>query len=92
MRVIGKGACDTCANDWKLKIKELWEKYQNVVKAIKADGKTFYPDGQGQVILPGMLSDLELVDMETYWYAVIDTEISSISLTDKTTYWTLEVE
>lgn len=73
-------------------LRQLWEKYQNAVRSIKADGRSFYPDGEGQVDLPGMLSDLELVDMGTYWNAVIDTNISSISLTDKTTYWTLEVE
>lgn len=92
MIVKGKGACDPCCNDWKLKIKELWENYQEIVKSIKADNQTFYPDGQGQVVIPGMLSDLELVDMGTYWNAVVDVDISSISLTDKTTYWTLEVE
>lgn len=85
-----KDCCD--CGDWKSMLRQLWEKYQNVVKRIKADGKTFYPDGDGEVVLPGMLSDLELVDMGTYWYAVIDTTISSISLTDKTSYWTLEVE
>ena len=92
MKVVGKGACDPCCNDWKLKIKELWENYQEIVKSIKADGTSYYPDGQGQVNLPGILSDLELVNMGSYWSAVIDTNVSSISLTDKTTYWTLEVE
>lgn len=82
---------DCCCSDWKSIIKELWAKYQNVITKIKAGGKTFYPDGDGQVELPGMLTDLELVDMGTYWNAVIDTDISSISLTDKTTYWTLAI-
>ena len=83
---------DCCCSDWKSVIKELWAKYQNVITKIKADGKTYYPDGDGQVELPGILSDLELVDMGEYWNAVIDTSISSISLTDKTNYWTLAVE
>lgn len=92
MNVRPKGACDPCCNDWKMRIKELWEKYQGVVTSIKASNKTYYPDGAGQVALPGMLTDLELVDMGTYWNAVIETDISSISLTDNGTYWELMVE
>ena len=47
MRVIGKGACDPCANDWKLKIKQLWERYQEVIKGVRAGNVTAYPDGNG---------------------------------------------
>ena len=82
---------DCCCNDWKNKLQELWEKYQGVVRSVKAGGTAYYPDGDGQVSMPGILSDIELVDMGTYWNAAIDTEISSISLTDNTSYWTLEV-
>ena len=82
---------DCCCSDWKSVIKELWAKYQNVVTKIKADGNTYYPDSDGQVELPGMLTDLELVDMGEYWNAVIDTDISTISLTDETDYWTLAI-
>lgn len=87
-KIIGN---DCCCSDWKSIIKELWAKYQNMVTSIKADGKTFYPDGNGQVSMPGLLTDLELVDMGAYWNAVIDTDISTITLTDETDYWTLAV-
>ena len=92
MRVIGKGACDPCANDWKLKIKELWERYQEIVRSIKADGRTYYPDGQGQVELPGILSDVILTDMTSYYNLTIDTEVSVLNLVDQTTYWQLTIE
>ena len=38
---------DCCCNDWKNKLQELWEKYQGVVKGVKAGGVTAYPDGDG---------------------------------------------
>jgi len=88
--MIRKKDCCGCG-DWKSMLKELWEKYQGAVRSIKAAGQSFYPDGDGQVDLPGMLTDLELVDMGTYWNAVIDTDISSISLTDEGTYWELSI-
>ena len=90
MRVIGKGACDPCANDWKLKIKELWEKYQNVVKSIKADNQTYYPDGQGQVSIPG-LAEASIIDMSSYYILTLASDIPAANLTDKTTYWTLQI-
>ena len=89
--MIRKKDCCGCG-DWKSMLKELWEKYQGAVRSVKAGQQTFYPDGDGQVDMPGMLTDLELVDMGTYWNAVIETEISSISLTDKDTYWELMIE
>ena len=83
---------DCCCSDWKSVIKELWAKYQNVITKIKADGNTYYPDGDGQVTLPGILSDVQLMDMLNFWIMSIDTEVSSLTLTDNTTYYTLEVE
>lgn len=42
-----KGNCDPCCTDWKAKINELWQKYQGVVKGVRAGGQTAYPDGDG---------------------------------------------
>lgn len=88
----GAECCDPCGNDWKNIVKQLWEKYQEIVRGIRADGREYWPDGSGMVELPGILSDIELVDMGSYWNAVIDTSISSISLSEDTGYWVLEVE
>ena len=63
-----------------------------MITKIKADGNTYYPDGDGQVTLPGILSDVQLMDMLNFWIMSIDTEVSSLTLTDNTTYYTLEVE
>lgn len=50
MKVRRKGADDCCCNDWKNKIKELWEKYQNVVRGVKfGDNPVSWPDGDGIV-------------------------------------------
>ena len=92
MRVIGKGACDPCANDWKLMIKDIWAKVQTIVTSIRADGKTYYPDGNGQIALPGILSDVILTDMTSYYNLTIDTEVSVLNLVDQTTYWQLTIE
>ena len=91
MRVIGKGACDPCASDWKLKIKELWENYQEIVKSIKADGTSYYPDGQGQVNLPGMLAGMSVVDFVDFYTLTVASNIPTANLTDQTTYWTLQI-
>ena len=49
MQVIPKGRkCDPCCSDWKAKLQELWEKYQNVVRGVKFGNQdTSYPDGDG---------------------------------------------
>jgi len=44
--MIRKKDCCGCG-DWKSMLKELWEKYQDVVKGVKAGGVTAYPDGDG---------------------------------------------
>lgn len=89
-----KGAsCEPCGCDsWKMKIKELWENYQEVVRSIRAGDTSYYPDGDGQVSLPGILSDVQLTDMFNFWIMSIDTQVSSLTLTDNTTYYTLEVD
>ena len=89
-----KGAsCEPCGCDsWKMKIKELWENYQEVVRSIHADDTTYYPDGDGQVTLPGILANASLTDMATYWLFSVNADAEELSLTDNTTYYTLEVE
>lgn len=84
--------CDPCSSDWKAKIAELWEKYQNVVKVISAEGTLYYPDGDGKVSLPGILSDVFLYDMASYFTLIIDTDVSTMNLIDKTNYWQLTIE
>lgn len=44
--MLRKKDCCGCG-DWKSQIRELWEKYQSVVKGIKAGSDTVYPDGDG---------------------------------------------
>ena len=85
-----KDCCD--CGDWKSMLRQLWEKYQNVVSSIRADGRSYYPDGEGQVELPGILSDVILTDMTSYYNLTIDTEVSVLNLVDKTTYWELKIE
>ena len=47
-----KGArCDPCCNDWKEKIKFLWERYAYTVRSIKLNGTVKWPDGDGQIDL-----------------------------------------
>ena len=47
-----KGArCDPCCNDWKEKLKYLWERYANTVRSIKLNGAVKWPDGDGQIDL-----------------------------------------
>ena len=93
MSIRRKGAaCDPCCNDWKEKLKFLWERYREVVRAVKADARTYWPDGEGIVTLPGILSIVQLTDMQTYWLFSVDVDADELSLTDKTTYWTLEVQ
>ena len=61
-----RGGCDPCRNDWKNKISQLWENYQDVVKSVEINGNRNYPDGSGNVSIPGLVSDLLLTDMQTY--------------------------
>ena len=89
---IGKGSCSPCCNDWKLKIKKLWENYQEIVTSIRAGNVSYYPDGQGQISLPGILSDVYLYNMMSYFTLVIDTDLSTMNLEDKTSYWTLTIQ
>lgn len=79
-RVVGKGACDPCCTDWKQKIKELWENYQEVIKGIKAGPDTVYPDGNGIADIDGaienevarQISDESLVTSDDLQTAIAD--------------------
>ena len=56
-----KGArCDPCCNDWKEKIKFLWERYAYVVRSIKLNNEVKWPDGEGQIDL----GEIEGADMD----------------------------
>lgn len=53
MRVVPRGrscGCDPC-NDWRAIVKELWNKYQNVVKSVIVNGTRLSPDGNGDVTM-----------------------------------------
>lgn len=82
---------DCCCNSWKDQVKQLWENYQEVAKAVKVHGTTYYPDGSGTVDLPGMLTDgVTLTQYPTYYKLnVIDS--GNATLTNMVTYWNLEV-
>lgn len=84
--------CDPCKSDWKAKINELWAKYQNVVKSISWYGKTNYPDGDGNVVLPNLelTAGVGLIDNDTFW-SLITSADGNATLTDKTTYYQLDV-
>lgn len=87
-----RGGCDPCRSDWKAKINELWEKYQNVIKTVRFHGKTCYPDGDGNVILPDVTisGTIAVWDMLTYWQ-LETSDYDDATITDKTTYYELEV-
>ena len=84
--------CNPCANDWKLMIKHLWERYQTTIRTIMMGGKEYKPDGDGRVVLPlqEIVAGVALTDMSDYWsLTTINDDI--VKLTDKVTYWTMEV-
>lgn len=56
MKMLRKKDCCGCG-DWKSQIKELWMKYQSVVKGIKAGPDTVYPDGDGIADIDGAIEN-----------------------------------
>ena len=54
--MLRKKDCCGCG-DWKSQIKELWMKYQSVVKGIKAGSDTVYPDGDGIADIDGAIEN-----------------------------------
>ena len=52
-----KDSNDCCCKSWKDKINDLWEKYQGVVKGVKAGAVTAYPDGDGIADLDDAIGD-----------------------------------
>lgn len=92
MTVRRKGTdCDPCCNDWKEKLKFLWERYRNAVLGIKADSEVYRPDGEGIVTMPGILGSVTLTDFGDYYNMRVAQDIEAVSLEDNTDYWTLEV-
>ena len=67
MTILRKGR-NCCCNDWKDQIKQLWEKYQGVIKTIKSGGTVIYPDGNGQADITALIEPI-----------MIDTELSTES-------------
>lgn len=58
--------CEPCGcNDWKAKIKELWEKYQGCVRGVKAGSITAYPDGDGIADIDGAITDAVVQQIPT---------------------------
>lgn len=84
--------CDPCANDWKLKIRELWGRYQTTIRTIMLGGKEYKPDGDGRVVLPvpEITGAVVLLDQSDYW-SLIAADDDVMRLTNKVTYWTMEV-
>ena len=93
MSIRRKGAtCDPCCNDWKEKLKFLWEQYSSVVKSIRIDAKSYYPDGQGQVRLPTLVKDLDVrIIPEDDHYILAVADITYVTLTDMDGYYNLRV-
>lgn len=83
--------CDPCKSDWKAKIAELWAEYQEVVKSVQINDVRRYPDGDGNVNIPGLVSDLLLTNMQTYYNLTIDTDIANVDLSATPTYWNLTI-
>ena len=54
--MLRKKDCCGCG-DWKSQIRELWEKYQSVVKGLKAGDDTVYPDGDGIADIDGAIEN-----------------------------------
>ena len=87
-KIIGQ---DCCYNDWKSIIKELWAKYQTVIRIINYNGSDFYPDGDGRVNLPDQTiisGYVGLIEYPAFW-RMIATDESNVELVDNTTYWTM---
>ena len=82
---------DCCCTSWKDIVKELWEKYQGVVKKITFNGQDYYPDGDGDVdiglVVKGAIS---LKNNDDYWtLSLVDSQ--NATLKDMGTFWQLEV-
>ena len=89
MKVRRKGVDDCCCNDWKNKIKELWEKYQDVVRGVKfGDNPVSWPDGDGivQVDTEGLIDvdhTLNKNSINPVANAPVATAIETLETTDQ---------
>ena len=82
--------CDPCCNDWKSQVRELWNRYQEVVKKIRLNGSTRAPDGNGLVDLGSISPGAEIVDMTNYYtLQIFSGEL--VALNDQGTYWEISV-
>ena len=85
-------ACDPCCNDWKEKIKYLWQNYREVVKGVKLNGSTSYPDGQGIANMGWLVDeDVDLTDNETFYTLTIYRNSELAALVDMSSYWELTI-
>lgn len=81
--------CDPCRNDWKEKINQLWNNYQDVVKSITLNGTRKTPDGQGNVDLGTVETEVEWGDIEgtladqTDLQDALDAKADACDLADK---------
>lgn len=85
--------CEPCeCKDWKLMLRELWERYQSTVRVILMGGREYRPDGDGKVVLPlpEPVNGVALYDMTTHW-SLFTANDDIVRLTDKGSYWTMEV-
>lgn len=85
--------CEPCGcKDWKLMLRELWERYQTTVRVILMGGREYRPDGDGRVVLPmpEPVNGVVLYDMTDHW-SLFTANDDIVALTNKGTYWTMEV-
>lgn len=92
MSIKRKSDYDPCGNDWKEKIKYLWQNYREVVKAVRLNGATRYPDGTGLANLGWLAEDdVDLTDQQTYYTLTIYENTKIVALENKTAYWELTI-
>ena len=91
MSIRRKGAaCDPCCNDWKEKLKFLWENYHEVVKQINVNGlRDYYPDGIGKVSIETWPT---VIDHDDYYTLIAIVEAYQSELIDCGTFWLLITE
>ena len=87
-KIIGN---DCCSSDWKNIVKQLWANYQNVVKSIKVDQKNYYPDGDGQIAMDGVLTGMSVVDFIDFYTLTVADNIPTANLKDLTNYFQLTI-
>ena len=87
-KIIGN---DCCSSDWKNIVKQLWAKYQNVVKSIRVDQRNYYPDGDGQIRMDGILTGMSIVGYIGFYSLTVADDIPTANLKDMTNYFQLTI-